>query len=135
MKEDPAERSRVMACVKSANTTPELRVRRSAHRLGFRYRLNVRALPGSPDLVFPRLKKAIFVHGCFWHRHRCKKGKSTPEHNRSYWLKKFERNVRRDAAAKKALRRLGWKTLIVWECQTRDEEKLSAKVAVFLGAE
>ena len=130
----PAERSRVMRAVKSAGTTPELIVRRLVHGLGYRFRLHSRDLPGSPDLVLPRHKKAIFVHGCFWHRHRCPAGQSTPASRVDYWQAKFARNTARDAAAVRKLRRLGWSVLVVWECQTRASrlESLEARLNRFL---
>ena len=115
----PAERSRVMRAVKSGDTTPELVVRRLVHALGYRFRLHRRDLPGQPDLVFPRLGKAIQVHGCFWHRHACDAGQSTPASRLDYWNAKFARNVARDRRNLRKLRRLGWSVLVVWECQTR----------------
>jgi DNA mismatch endonuclease (patch repair protein) len=112
------ERSRVMRAVKSGDTTPELIVRRLVHALGYRFRLHRRDLPGQPDLVFPRLGKAIQVHGCFWHRHACEAGQSTPATRVDYWNAKFARNVERDRRNLRRLRRLGWSVLVVWECQT-----------------
>ena len=130
----PAERSRVMRAVKSANTTPELVVRRLVHALGYRYRLHGRDLPGAPDLVLPRLGKAIFVHGCFWHRHRCPAGESTPGTRLDYWQAKFDRNVARDRRNLRKLRRMGWSVLVVWECQTMPARRaaLEARLAHFL---
>jgi DNA mismatch endonuclease (patch repair protein) len=132
----PAERSRIMRAVKSGDTTPELIVRRLVHGLGFRFRLQNRALPGSPDLVLPRLGKAIFVHGCFWHRHGCAAGQSTPATRIDYWQAKFDRNVLRDRSNLRKLRRLGWSVLVVWECQTgvRKRESLERRLDRFLGA-
>src|SRR5688572_19845135 len=115
----PAERSRIMRAVKSRDTTPEMIVRRLVHGLGYRYRLECRDLPGQPDLVLPRLGKAIFVHGCFWHRDACEAGQSTPASRLDYWNAKFARNVLRDGRNLRKLRRLGWSVLVVWECQTR----------------
>lgn len=115
----PIERSRVMRAVKSGDTKPELVVRRLVHALGYRYRLHRRDLPGQPDLVFPRLGKVIQVHGCFWHRHRCDAGQSTPASRQEYWNEKFARNVERDRSNLRKLRRLGWSVLVIWECQTR----------------
>jgi DNA mismatch endonuclease (patch repair protein) len=128
------ERSRIMAAVKSCHTTPELVVRRVVHGLGYRYRLHRRDLPGQPDLVLPRLGKAIFVHGCFWHRHACGAGQSTPASRMDYWNAKFARNVLRDRRNLRKLRRLGWSVLVVWECQTRvaKRESLSRRLARFL---
>ena len=132
----PAERSRIMRAVKSGDTTPELIVRRLVHALGYRFRLQNRALPGSPDLVLPRLGKAIFVHGCFWHRHGCAAGQSTPATRIDYWQAKFDRNVLRDRSNLRKLRRLGWSVLVVWECQTgvRKREVLQRRLERFLGA-
>lgn len=130
----PSERSRVMRSVKSGNTSPELVVRRLVHAMGFRYRLHGRDLPGQPDLVFPRLGKLIFVHGCFWHRHRCAAGQSTPASRVDYWQAKFDRNVARDRRTLAKLRREGWSVLVVWECQTaaRCRATLEARLARFL---
>lgn len=132
----PAERSRVMRAVKSGDTTPELIVRRLVHALGYRYRLHRRDLPGQPDLVFPRLDKVIQVHGCFWHRHTCDAGQSTPASRLEYWSAKFTRNVERDRVNLRRLRRLGWRVLVVWECQTRMAKRraLESRIARFLGA-
>jgi DNA mismatch endonuclease, patch repair protein len=132
----PAERSRIMRAVKSGDTTPELIVRRLVHGLGYRFRLQNRTLPGSPDLVLPRLGKAIFVHGCFWHRHACASGQSTPATRVDYWQTKFDRNVMRDRSNLRKLRRLGWSVLVVWECQTgvRKRETLQGRLERFLGA-
>jgi len=128
-----AERSRIMRAVKSENTTPEMVVRRLAHSMGYRYRLHVRALPGNPDLVFPRLRKIIFVHGCFWHLHGCSRTR-VPSSRRDYWVPKLEGNRARDRRVRRALRRAGWRVLIVWECQTRPSRlgRLSARLRSFL---
>lgn len=128
-----AQRSERMARVRSKNTTPELRVRRAAHRLGYRFRLHRSDLPGSPDLVFPGRRKAIFVHGCFWHRHaRCKRTR-TPKSRVDFWLTKFEANVRRDRQVRAQLRRAGWSVLVVWECETDDGPRLERTLSGFLG--
>jgi DNA mismatch endonuclease (patch repair protein) len=130
----PAERSRIMRAVKSCDTTPEMVVRRLVHGMGYRYRLKCRDLPGQPDLVLPRLRKAILVHGCFWHRHACEAGQSTPASRIDYWQAKFGRNVLRDRRNLRKLRRLGWSVLVVWECQTRmaKREPLRSRLARFL---
>ena len=130
----PAERSRVMRCVKSGDTKPEMVVRRIVHGLGYRYRLHCRELPGQPDLVLPRLRKAIFVHGCFWHRHSCDAGQSTPASRTDYWQTKFARNVARDRSNLRKLRQVGWSVLVVWECQTRrlNRDALERRLARFL---
>jgi len=127
-----AERSHVMSLVKSTNTSPELIVRRLVHAMGFRYRLHVRTLPGTPDLVFPRLRKIINIHGCFWHAHPCKRGKRIPQTNRGFWLRKRRRNAARDRRTGKTLARLGWKVLTGWECELRDAVKLRRRLRVFL---
>jgi DNA mismatch endonuclease, patch repair protein len=128
------ERRRLMGRVRAKDSKPELAVRRSAHRLGFRFRLHRRDLPGTPDLVFPRLKKAVFVHGCFWHRHRHCSRTTTPKTRAEYWANKFAQNVARDAARLRELDELGWKTLVVWECETFDREALSHRLSAFLGS-
>lgn len=110
-----SRRSWIMSQVRSTNTKPELFVRTSIHRAGFRYRLHVKGLPGSPDLVFPRYRTVVFVNGCFWHWHGCKRSRM-PTKNRDYWSSKIERNVRRDQANCAALVEDGWSVLKVWEC-------------------
>ena len=108
-------RSRLMSRVKGRDTKPELAVRSALHRAGFRFRLHRRDLPGRPDVVLPRFKTVIFVHGCFWHGHDCKRGK-LPSSNKSFWTTKISGNVRRDKANSDALRDLGWSTITIWEC-------------------
>lgn len=130
------KRSAIMRAVGSRDTTPELRVREAVRALGYarRYRLNNAALPGKPDLAFGALHKAVFVHGCFWHGHDCKRGSRQPKDNAAYWRAKIERNRARDAAAAGDLRKSGWRTLVVWECETREANALSKKLARFLHA-
>ena len=123
-----------MSLVRSKNTKPELLVRQIAHRLGFRFSLHRRDLPGVPDIVFPRLRRVILVHGCFWHRHVGCKRSTTPEARREYWIAKFDATVKRDAATEMQLRLDGWKVLVVWECEVRDRQMLSLRLAEFLGA-
>ena len=106
-----------MAAVKSKGTSPELVVRRMAHRMGFRYRLHVKTLPGSPDLVFPRLRKIVIVNGCFWHGHSCGRCR-IPATRREYWVAKIATNAARDRRTRRMLVRLGWQVLVVWECET-----------------
>lgn len=126
------ERSRLMSRVKGRNTTPEMVVRRLLHREGYRYRLHRRDLPGTPDIVFPGRRKAIFVHGCFWHRHEgCKKA-STPKTRIAFWESKFEANKERDRRKFTQLRAMGWDCLIVWECEVRDLSALRDKLERFL---
>ena len=128
-----AERSRIMASVKSMNTLPELIVRRLVHAMGFRFRLHVRLLPGSPDLVFPRLRKAIFVSGCFWHMHSCGRCR-IPVSRRAYWVTKLEGNAARDKQVQRLLRRAGWRVLVIWECQTSiaGRKRLQSRLGRFL---
>jgi DNA mismatch endonuclease (patch repair protein) len=122
---DSQKRSAVMRAVKSRDTEPELKVRRAAHALGLRFRLGRDDLPGKPDLVFPARRVALFVHGCFWHGHDCPRGARVPQANRPYWTAKIGRNMARDTATLAALRRLGWKPALIWECETRDPKALS----------
>ena len=131
----PAKRSAVMRAVKSADTAPERAVREAVCALGFarRYRLNCAHLPGKPDLVFTALRKVVFVHGCFWHGHDCKRGARKPKDNRAYWSAKIARNRARDAAHARALAGAGWRALTVWECETRDRASLSRRLSRFLG--
>ena len=121
----PEQRSAVMRAVKSRNTAPELAVRRAAHALGLRFRLNRNDLPGKPDLVFPARRAALFVHTCFWHGHDCARGARMPAANRAYWQAKIGRNVKRDRTTLAALKKLGWKGAVIWECETRDPERLA----------
>ena len=116
---DKATRSRVMASVKSKNTTPEMRVRSTAHKMGFRFRLHRKELPGKPDIVFPSRRIALFVHGCFWHGHDCPHGQHQPATNVDYWRVKITGNIERDARVQSELISLGWKPIIIWECQTK----------------
>jgi DNA mismatch endonuclease (patch repair protein) len=120
-----------MGRVRQKNTEPEVVVRSVAYRLGYRFRLHRRDLPGRPDLVFPKLKKVIFVHGCFWHRHDCSKA-TTPKSNSAYWQQKFTKNVERDNRAVAELSRLGWESMVVWECETSDVDSLADAVSTFL---
>jgi DNA mismatch endonuclease (patch repair protein) len=129
MKKKPSElRSRIMRAVKSRDTAPEMFVRRLVHRLGYRYRLHRKDLPGKPDLVFPNRKLVIFVHGCFWHGHDCPRGGRVPKTNRLYWRRKVERNRLRDASAISRLAELGWQSLVVWECETRAATTLEKRL-------
>ncbi len=113
------QRSECMSRVRGKDTKPEMVVRRVLHGMGHRYSLHDKRLPGRPDVVLTRHKKVVFVHGCFWHRHHCPRGASTPTSNVEAWNEKFARNVERDRTATCELRSLGWDPLIVWECQTR----------------
>ena len=105
-----------MSRIKGKNTRPEILVRSILHRLGFRFRLHAKNLPGRPDIVLPKYKTVIFVHGCFWHRHRGCKNCTTPTNRREFWITKLEGNAARDKLHRKALQKLGWRTLVIWEC-------------------
>lgn len=122
---EPEQRSALMAKVRSRNTTPEIRVRRVAHALGLRFRLHQTNLAGSPDLVFPRHRVALFVHGCFWHRHQNCSRSTLPKTRRAFWQKKLADNVERDRLAVEALQRGGWRVDIIWECETRRAAQLN----------
>src|SRR5690349_19818749 len=111
----PEKRSAMMAGIRGKDTKPELRVRRTAHALGFRYRLHRHDLPGTPDLVFPRLRKVIFVHGCYWHRHPGCRFAYTPKSNTEFWRRKFEANQERDQRSLSELRKQGWDPFVIWE--------------------
>lgn len=124
-------RSWLMSRVKSRDTAPELRVRYAAHSLGLRFRLHRKDLPGKPDLVFPRWRVAIFVHGCFWHQHEgCRKA-GAPKSRSHYWKPKLEKNIERDKRALEELDRLGWKTLTIWQCETNDATSLTDRLRTF----
>ncbi|MDP3908248.1 very short patch repair endonuclease [Novosphingobium sp.] len=131
--ETAEQRSRVMRAVKSRDTKPEMIVRRAATALGYRYRLHKATLPGKPDLVFASRQKVIFVHGCFWHGHDCKRGARQPKTNADYWYAKVGGNRERDARSIAALETSGWETLVIWECETRDGDALSQRLSAFLG--
>jgi DNA mismatch endonuclease (patch repair protein) len=120
-----------MKSVGTKNTGPEMAVRRALHRLGLRYRLHARELPGRPDIVFRPRKVAIFVHGCFWHGHDCPKGRA-PKSRLDYWAPKLTANAARDAANVRALEDAGWRVLIVWQCETADADRLATKLVDFL---
>lgn len=124
----PAHRSKIMGRIRSKDTAPELAVRRLAHALGARFRIHRRDLPGNPDLVFPGRKLAVFVHGCFWHRHQNCRYSYTPRSNIEFWQKKFEGNIARDARAREELKRMGWRVAIIWECETQDDAILHWKL-------
>lgn len=126
-----AQRAACMAAIKGTNTSPEIVVRRIAHMMGFRFRLHTRDLPGKPDLVFPRFRSVVFVHGCFWHQHTCKDG-HLPKTRLAYWGPKLRLNQERDGRRRKQLRELGWRVLVIWECQTKNENRLRRKLAEFL---
>jgi len=122
----PGQRSERMSRIRSRDTGPELALRHALHRLGLRYRLRNRHLPGNPDLVFPRYHAVVFVHGCFWHRHVGCKVANTPKSNTEFWAAKFERNVKRDAKVAWELAALGWRVFLVWECELHTKAGLQA---------
>ena len=128
------QRRHIMRSVGVAHTGPEWTVRRLLHGFGYRYRLHRKDLPGRPDLVFPGRRKAIFVHGCFWHAHGCRYGRP-PKSRLDYWLPKLERNRRRDAEKRAALEALRWRVLVVWQCETRDLAALATRLRAFLDDE
>lgn len=132
----PEQRKHCMAAIRNKDTQPEMLVRRLVHSLGFRFRLHVKELPGKPDLVFSSKRKVIYVHGCFWHRHSCKKGISTPVTQQDFWREKLNGNKQRDRRNRRALAKLGWKALVVWECETSPArlDHLAKKVVAFLQA-
>ena len=121
-----------MQAVKGKDTGPELTVRRMLHALGYRFRLHRRDLPGKPDIVLPGRRKAIFVHGCFWHYHGCAKGRP-PKSRPEYWVPKLEANRQRDRTKRSELESLGWDVLTIWQCETKDRETLSARLQEFVG--
>lgn len=128
----PLSRSEVMARVHSKDTRPEKAVRSLLHAMGYRFRLHRSDLPGSPDITLPGRGVVIFVHGCFWHGHKCKRGDRVPKSNTDYWIKKRTRNMLRDKQNKKDLESLGWKVLVVWECELKDLSALKKKLIAFL---
>lgn len=130
----PERRSANMSRIRSRNTSPEIIVRRLVHGMGYRFRLHVASLPGKPDIVLPRLKSIIEVHGCFWHQHSGCIDSHIPKSHLKYWGPKLERNQLRDKANGRRLRKLGWKVWVVWECETKDPAKLSRRIARFLAA-
>jgi DNA mismatch endonuclease (patch repair protein) len=127
------DRSANMRAIRSKDMRPELAVRRLVHGLGYRYRLHKKELPGKPDLVFTSRRKVIFVHGCFWHSHGCKVA-HVPKSNLEYWMPKLARNLARDEKSIAALTASGWKSLVIWECETKDETNLNKRLRKFLDA-
>lgn len=126
---DTKRRSEMMARIRGRDTAPELAVRRVAHRMGLRFRLHRRDLPGRPDLVFPKHRLVVFVHGCFWHRHEGCWKSSTPKSRTSFWIEKFAANVDRDLRQQAALKALGWRVLVIWQCETKDEAAVEGRLA------
>jgi DNA mismatch endonuclease (patch repair protein) len=126
------QRSRNMSAIKSKNTKPEIAVRRLLHSMGYRFRLHRKDLPGSPDIVLPKYKTVIFVHGCFWHRHENCKYASTPKTRKEFWENKFNSNKKRDQKIQKEIIDLGWKFIIIWECEARNIQPLEEKLKGYL---
>lgn len=129
------ERSAVMRRVKGRDTTPEMKVRRALTKLGARYRLHRKDLPGNPDIVMPGRRLALFVHGCFWHGHDCARGARVPKQNRDYWVAKVDRNRARDARHLDDLTAKGWRVETIWECELKDEVALNARLQRLLSRE
>ncbi len=127
-------RSQMMAGIKGKNTRPEMIVRRLTHDLGYRFRLHRKDLPGSPDMVFPRLKLALFVHGCFWHRHKNCQCCYTPKTNVEFWSRKLENNVLRDKRSREGLEEMGWRVAIIWECETANAVELREHLRTILSS-
>lgn len=128
-----AQRSAHMARIRGSDTKPEMVVRRAAHALGLRFRLRRRDLPGSPDLVFPSRRRALFVHGCYWHRHPGCRLAYSPKSNIDFWQAKFDRNVARDEQVLTALQAAGWRADVIWECETRRPETIPDRLRALLG--
>lgn len=126
------DRSANMRAIRSKDTKPEIFVRRLVHSMGYRFRLHRSTLVGKPDLVFPSRNKLIFVHGCFWHGHSCSTGRRVPIQNRQYWVAKISGNRARDKASRRSLKKLGWDSLVLWECQLKDVERIKEKIRRFL---
>jgi DNA mismatch endonuclease (patch repair protein) len=122
----PAQRSERMSRIRSSNTKPEIYLRKALHRLGFRFRLHGRKLPGKPDIILPKHKAVVFVHGCFWHRHQGCKVATIPKTNTDFWLAKFARNVERDGVVIQKLQDEGWRVFVTWECETDTPRKAHA---------
>ncbi len=133
MTESAEHRSWTMSRVQSKDTAPEMTVRRLLHAMGYRYRLHGKALPGKPDIVFAGRKKAVFIHGCFWHGHDCKRGARITATRQEYWTAKVGRNRERDARNVASLEQAGWNVMTVWECELKDRVALAARLAGFLG--
>lgn len=127
-------RSKIMKAIRAKDTKPEMIVRRIAHAIGYRFRLHRRDLPGRPDLAFPKFKSVVMVHGCFWHQHQnCRlRGAKMPVSRQDYWLPKLQRNVARDVADIEGLEAIGWRVMIIWECETADTARIEARLRGFL---
>lgn len=127
------QRSRTMRAIKSCNTKPEILLRSLLHRAGYRFRLHCKHLPAKPDIVFPGRRAVIFVHGCFWHQHSMCRAGHVPASRQEYWVPKLERNKQRDKASMRAIRKLGWRAAVVWECQlSKNPEQVMKRLVTFL---
>ena len=122
------QRSRNMSAIKSKNTKPEIKVRKVLHSMGYRFRLHSKDLPGSPDIVLPKYKTVIFVHGCFWHRHENCKYASTPKTRKEFWNKKFTENKKRDSEIQEKIKNLNWRSVVIWECETKNIDNLRERI-------
>jgi DNA mismatch endonuclease (patch repair protein) len=122
-----------MGRIKGKDTQPELKVRRLLHRMGFRFRLHRRDLPGAPDIVLPSRKKALFVHGCFWHQHEGCRLAYQPKSNQDFWQRKFARNIERDKVVAEELVQMGWDVQVIWQCETLSEQRLASRINAVLG--
>lgn len=129
---DKEARSKLMAKVRSKDTATEMKVRKLVYGLGFRYRVNVRGIAGTPDMVFKKRKKVIFIHGCFWHRHDCCNGRRVPKSRINFWENKFAANIERDSRAYEQLKAEGWDYLVIWECEMKNENDLKKRILNFL---
>ena len=128
MHNESEQRSRNMSAIKSKNTKPEIKVRKLLHSMGYRFRLHSKDLPGSPDIVLPKYKTVIFVHGCFWHRHENCKYASNPKTRKEFWNKKFTENKKRDSEIQEKIKILDWRSVVIWECETKNIENLRDKI-------
>mgnify|MGYP006229887269 CR=1 FL=1 len=122
------QRSRNMSAIKSKNTKPEIAVRKLLHSMGYRFRLHRKDLPGSPDIVLPKYKTVIFVHGCFWHRHENCKYATTPKTRKEFWENKFKANLKRDSEIQEKIKNLDWRSVVIWECETRSFDNLRKRI-------
>ena len=126
------QRSRNMSAIKSKNTKPEIKVRKVLHSMGYRFRLHSKDLPGSPDIVLPKYKTVIFVHGCFWHRHENCKYATIPKTRKEFWASKFKANIKRDKGIQEKIKNIGWQSVVIWECETKNIDDLKEKLIDFI---
>jgi DNA mismatch endonuclease, patch repair protein len=130
----PEQRSSNMSKIGQKDTSPELKFRSALHKRGLRFRKNVKSLPGTPDIVLPKYRTVIFLHGCFWHRHDCKKGRSVPTSRKDFWLEKFDKNVERDIKTQERIRHLGWNVIVVWECELKHIDRKADEILLLLAS-